>query len=514
MRKSYSCEEGVVLSGKPRVGKVRCYSEGGTGRRLVSRSSSVEEGERGGTLWDGFLQVFPARFSPTFSGRSEDDITPADVNSVFGDDDEEEDLAKNQWCIINKDGTEGTFDSKIRGAISNQVVSSKRCRSHHLLNGSGSCDNILANSKTQMNILKRTPLLLSSQSLDESEFERMHSPVFSNRFGAMKKGSTSSSHNSEGAINNTTLRGSYPKVSTWGSDTSGFVSSGSVNGESSETSKKLLNWRKQQLKLNLRSDVTKEKNFKPLNGVFTRSLELLYKTEVKQPKKPVVGLNFTMAKGEAFKPFRSRSRLSQSGSERDHESSFDSVSSSDESLTTYPINPSRKCAVDHKASPELPIRSNSLSMLEKLISKDAKLPDRPLSVVLKPSNRSLSTTKRNSFEECKGKSLTRSKKNDFSLYRRPASNPNLRATNQEASTPPTASKNICQRLPQGTTEGDKDKCQDTLDPSLYLRYYHVFKEGELTDLIEKNIMNLHIVKSYYDHANWCVVAEKVEVWRI
>jgi hypothetical protein len=46
------------------------------------------------------------------------------------------------------------------------------------------------------------------------------------------------------------------------------------------------------------------------------------------------------------------------------------------------------------------------------------------------------------------------------------------------------------------------------------RYYHVFREGELDYLINKCVENLHIVNSYYDHANWCVVAEKVNVWTI
>ncbi|XP_043188297.1 mucin-5AC-like, partial [Amphibalanus amphitrite] len=46
------------------------------------------------------------------------------------------------------------------------------------------------------------------------------------------------------------------------------------------------------------------------------------------------------------------------------------------------------------------------------------------------------------------------------------------------------------------------------------RYYHVFREGELDRLISKYVDNLHIISSYYDHANWCVVAEKVQVWTI
>lgn len=48
----------------------------------------------------------------------------------------------------------------------------------------------------------------------------------------------------------------------------------------------------------------------------------------------------------------------------------------------------------------------------------------------------------------------------------------------------------------------------------YHRYYHVFKQGELDQLIEKYVESLHVVSSYYDQASWCVVAEKVQVWTI
>ena len=50
-------------------------------------------------------------------------------------------------------------------------------------------------------------------------------------------------------------------------------------------------------------------------------------------------------------------------------------------------------------------------------------------------------------------------------------------------------------------------------PTLH-RYYHVFRDRELDQLIEKYVQNLHIISSYYDHANWCIVAEKVQVWTI
>ena len=48
----------------------------------------------------------------------------------------------------------------------------------------------------------------------------------------------------------------------------------------------------------------------------------------------------------------------------------------------------------------------------------------------------------------------------------------------------------------------------------YKRFYHVFREGELTHLIEKYVDCLHVVEEFYDHANWCVIAEKVDVWKI
>lgn len=45
-------------------------------------------------------------------------------------------------------------------------------------------------------------------------------------------------------------------------------------------------------------------------------------------------------------------------------------------------------------------------------------------------------------------------------------------------------------------------------------YYHVFRQGELDSLIEKYVHSLHILRSYYDHSNWCIVAERVQVWTI
>ena len=43
------------------------------------------------------------------------------------------------------------------------------------------------------------------------------------------------------------------------------------------------------------------------------------------------------------------------------------------------------------------------------------------------------------------------------------------------------------------------------------RFYHVFKHGELELLIEeasKTIVGSQIIKSYYDHGNWCAIVQK------
>lgn len=47
-----------------------------------------------------------------------------------------------------------------------------------------------------------------------------------------------------------------------------------------------------------------------------------------------------------------------------------------------------------------------------------------------------------------------------------------------------------------------------------LRYYHVFREGELTQLIQEHVEELHVLHTCLDHANWCVVAEKTQAWRV
>ena len=51
----------------------------------------------------------------------------------------------------------------------------------------------------------------------------------------------------------------------------------------------------------------------------------------------------------------------------------------------------------------------------------------------------------------------------------------------------------------------KDK---KIDCTVYQRYYHVFYKGELEDLINKASSEVEIIKSYFDHANWCCIIKK------
>jgi hypothetical protein len=102
-----------------------------------------------------------------------------------------------------------------------------------------------------------------------------------------------------------------------------------------------------------------------------------------------------------------------------------------------------------------------------------------------------------------------------------------RSSSEEAPTRGVALKASTQEPPEILTK--TESCASSLSGSTsqeslpsdngggaitFHRYYHVFREGELDQLIEKYVENLHIISSYYDHANWCVVAEKVHVWTI
>ena len=63
-------------------------------------------------------------------------------------------------------------------------------------------------------------------------------------------------------------------------------------------------------------------------------------------------------------------------------------------------------------------------------------------------------------------------------------------------------------LPKNQNETEEDEILD-VDSKDLSRYYHVFKDGELSRLISKHIHCLRIISSTYDHGNWCIVAEKL-----
>lgn len=67
--------------------------------------------------------------------------------------------------------------------------------------------------------------------------------------------------------------------------------------------------------------------------------------------------------------------------------------------------------------------------------------------------------------------------------------------------------------PESTTfrRGSEEQAEaQSKGMSSCLRYYHVFREGELAELIGSHVEELRVTQAYFDHANWCVVAEKVQ----
>ncbi len=43
--------------------------------------------------------------------------------------------------------------------------------------------------------------------------------------------------------------------------------------------------------------------------------------------------------------------------------------------------------------------------------------------------------------------------------------------------------------------------------SVYQRYYHMFKKGELEELVGE-VKSVRVLESYYDRDNWCVICER------
>ena len=62
---------------------------------------------------------------------------------------------------------------------------------------------------------------------------------------------------------------------------------------------------------------------------------------------------------------------------------------------------------------------------------------------------------------------------------------------------------------QKTGEEDDIILNESKKSVVYKRYYHMFKYGELEDLI-KACPQLEIVDSNYDHANWVVKCKKIQ----
>ncbi|KJH53028.1 hypothetical protein DICVIV_00713 [Dictyocaulus viviparus] len=48
----------------------------------------------------------------------------------------------------------------------------------------------------------------------------------------------------------------------------------------------------------------------------------------------------------------------------------------------------------------------------------------------------------------------------------------------------------------------------TIREVTFYRFYHVFHQGELESIVN-SIPSLHVIRSSFEHGNWCVVAEKV-----
>ncbi|XP_069056894.1 probable tRNA methyltransferase 9B isoform X1 [Pleurodeles waltl] len=53
-----------------------------------------------------------------------------------------------------------------------------------------------------------------------------------------------------------------------------------------------------------------------------------------------------------------------------------------------------------------------------------------------------------------------------------------------------------------------EEVANMLDTNAFMRYYHVFREGELSFLLQECVPELEILSSCYDHGNWCIIAQK------
>ena len=60
---------------------------------------------------------------------------------------------------------------------------------------------------------------------------------------------------------------------------------------------------------------------------------------------------------------------------------------------------------------------------------------------------------------------------------------------------------------EGGREGGEETRISDLGYTTYQRYYHVFRQGELVDLVHRT-PGLSVEQDFYDHENWCVLAVK------
>lgn len=78
-------------------------------------------------------------------------------------------------------------------------------------------------------------------------------------------------------------------------------------------------------------------------------------------------------------------------------------------------------------------------------------------------------------------------------------------TNQDLLVPFCVKRKVCDGCESGSSSKPKNKSNESMKQ--HLRYYHVFKENELDEMIQQ-IPNAELVETYYDKGNWCSVLKK------
>lgn len=92
-------------------------------------------------------------------------------------------------------------------------------------------------------------------------------------------------------------------------------------------------------------------------------------------------------------------------------------------------------------------------------------------------------------------------------------NPRAVLVRQEAATQEPSEMKLASANTSLNASQDSLTSESASGSITFHRYYHVFHEGEL-DLDIGEAKNLHVLSSYYDHTNWCIIAEKINHWSI